>query len=77
MHYVPISPMSTKEEIRNYITFFKENDSLAREIADRGYKDVWERLTDDNVICYWSMLLKKYAQLLMYDVTKDKDLIRV
>lgn len=77
VHYVPLSPKATKEEIKKYIEFFKENDELAKEIAERGYNHIWENLTNSNVICYWKMILTRYADLVKYDVTKDEDLIRV
>ncbi|XP_031769652.2 O-glucosyltransferase rumi homolog isoform X2 [Galleria mellonella] len=77
VHYVPISPTAKADEIKKYIEFFKENDSLAKEIADRGFQHIWDHLTDKDVKCYWRKLLKKYALLIKYDVNKDKDLIRI
>ncbi|XP_013193124.2 O-glucosyltransferase rumi homolog [Amyelois transitella] len=77
VHYVPISASASKEEIKEYIQFFKENDSLAKEIADRGFQHIWDHLSDKDVKCYWRRLLQKYASLLNYEVTKDKDLIKV
>lgn len=77
VHYVPISPSASKEDIKKYIVYFKENDSLANEIALRGFQHVWDYLTDKDVKCYWRKLLKKYAKLVNYDVAKDNDLIRI
>lgn len=77
VHYVPISPSTSQLEIEKYILFFKENDSLARDIAKRGFEHIWEHLTDKDVQCYWKKLLKKYAKLLKYDVVKDSDLVRI
>nr|XP_021182542.2 O-glucosyltransferase rumi homolog [Helicoverpa armigera] len=74
VHYVPISTDATQEEIKDLINFFKENDSLGNEIANRGFQHIWDHLTDKDVKCYWRKLLKKYAKLLKYDVVKDVDL---
>ncbi|XP_059048956.1 O-glucosyltransferase rumi homolog [Achroia grisella] len=77
VHYVPISPTANEEELKKYIEYFKENDFLAKEIAERGFQHIWDNLTDKDVKCYWRKLLKKYALLLKYAVIKDKDLIRI
>ncbi|XP_041974208.1 O-glucosyltransferase rumi homolog [Aricia agestis] len=77
VHYVPISPTASEEEISNYITYFKERDSLAKEIAERGFQHIWDNLTDKDVKCYWRKLLRKYSKLVKYDVIKDNDLIRI
>ncbi|XP_053600787.1 O-glucosyltransferase rumi homolog isoform X2 [Plodia interpunctella] len=77
VHYIPVRPTASQDEIRKYIEFFKDNDSLAKEIADRGFQHIWDHLSDKDVKCYWRRLLKKYANLLKYDVVLDKDLIKV
>ncbi|XP_028171067.1 O-glucosyltransferase rumi homolog [Ostrinia furnacalis] len=77
VHYVPISPNASQLEIERYINFFKENDSLARDIAERGFEHIWEHLTDKDVQCYWRKLLKKYSKLVKYDVVKDSNLKRI
>ncbi|KAJ8734837.1 hypothetical protein PYW08_014087 [Mythimna loreyi] len=74
VHYIPISPKSTEKEIKELINFFKENDELANEIANRGFQHIWDHLTDKDVKCYWRKLLKKYSKLVKYDVKKDVDL---
>ncbi|XP_035429729.2 O-glucosyltransferase rumi homolog [Spodoptera frugiperda] len=74
VHYVPISPRASQEDIKQLINFFKENDELANEIANRGFLHIWDHLTDKDVKCYWRRLLKKYAKLVTYDVVKDNDL---
>ncbi|XP_075982107.1 O-glucosyltransferase rumi homolog [Anticarsia gemmatalis] len=74
VHYVPISAQATKEEIKRLIVFFKENDALANEIADRGFEHIWEHLTDKDVKCYWRKLLKKYVSLVKYEVVKDHNM---
>ncbi|KAJ2946339.1 hypothetical protein O0L34_g12376 [Tuta absoluta] len=77
VHYVPIKATAKKEEIKAFIEYFKENDSIAKEIADRGFQHIWDNLTDKDVRCYWRKLLRKYAKLIKYDVIKDDDLIRI
>ncbi|CAD0195297.1 unnamed protein product [Chrysodeixis includens] len=74
VHYIPISTKATQEEIKDLILFFKNNDAIAKEIADRGYQHIWEHLTDKDVKCYWRKLLKKYVKLVKYNVVKDNDL---
>lgn len=74
---MPISSTATKEEIKKYIQFFKEHDSIAKEIAERGFEHIWENLTDKDVKCYWRKLLKSYSKLVKYEVVKDKDLILI
>lgn len=77
VHYVPISPKATKEDIEKYVQFFKDNDSLAKEISEGGFKHIWENLTDKDVLCYWRNLLKKYSKLLKYTVTHDTKLKKI
>lgn len=77
VHYVPISPKASQEEIRKIVLYFKNNDKLAKEIADRGFQHIWDNLTDKDVTCYWRKLLKRYAKLVKYTVEKDKDLKRL
>ncbi|VVC97180.1 unnamed protein product, partial [Leptidea sinapis] len=67
VHYVPINPKATEKEIANSINYFKENNELAKEIAERGYNHIWDNLTDNDVLCYWRRLLKNYAKLLRYE----------
>ncbi|XP_049887250.1 O-glucosyltransferase rumi homolog [Pectinophora gossypiella] len=77
VHYVPVNPKAKQEEIKEYIEYFKENDSLAKAIADRGFQHIWDNLTDKDVKCYWRKLLKKYVKLLKYEVKRDESLIIV
>ncbi|KAL4715219.1 hypothetical protein ACJJTC_007801 [Scirpophaga incertulas] len=77
VHYVPVSPKATQEEIRKYIEYFKENDVVAKEIAERGFQHIWDNLTDKDVKCYWRKLLKKYATLIKYVIKKDESLIEI
>lgn len=77
VHYIPIDPSAKEDELRVYIEYFKENDAIAKDIAERGFQHIWDNLTDKDVRCYWRKLLKKYAKLVKYDVKKDDDLISV
>lgn len=77
VHYVPVNPKATQEELKKLVGFFQENDELAKEIAERGYQHVWENLTDKNVKCYWRRLLKKYSKFLKYNVVKDNSLTQI
>lgn len=74
---MPISSTATKEEIKEVIEYFKDHDSVAKEIAERGFEHIWENLTDKDVKCYWRKLLKNYYKLVKYEVEKDKDLILI
>ncbi|CAB3248362.1 unnamed protein product [Arctia plantaginis] len=71
VHYIPISVKATEDDIKQLLIFFKENDQLASEIANRGFQHIWDHLTDKDVKCYWRRLLKKYSTLVKYDVVKD------
>ncbi|KAJ0181248.1 hypothetical protein K1T71_003333 [Dendrolimus kikuchii] len=77
VHYVPINPNSSQEEIKKFIKYFQQNDSLAKEIAETGYQHIWDNLRDKDVKCYWRKLLYKYSKLVKYEMVKDKDLILV
>ncbi|XP_023945819.2 O-glucosyltransferase rumi homolog [Bicyclus anynana] len=77
IHYVPLSPKASQEEIMKYIMYFKEHDSLAKEIAERGFQHIWDHLTDKDVECYWRQLLKKYSKLVKYDIVKDYNLEKI
>lgn len=76
-HYVPVSSTSTQEDLKKYIEFFKNNDKLAKQIAERGFQHIWDNLTDRNVMCYWENLLMKYSKLLKYKVVQDQKLKKI
>lgn len=71
---MPISVKATEDDIKQILIFFKENDQLASEIANRGFQHIWDHLTDKDVKCYWRRLLKKYSTLVKYDVVKDQEM---
>lgn len=74
IHYIPVNAEATQDEIKELLIYFKQNDELANEIANRGFQHIWNHLTDKDVKCYWRKLLKKYASLLKYNVVKDHDM---
>lgn len=72
IHYVPIAEdFSDTEQI---LSFLKENDDLAMNIASQGFKFIWNHLTLDSVECYWNQLLTRYSKLLKYKPKLNKDL---
>lgn len=77
VHYVPVQSTATKEEIKDLIKFFKQNDDLARKIAEQGFQHIWDNLRIKDVKCYWRKLLLRYAKLLKYEVALDKELIPI
>lgn len=77
VHYVPIKSYPTEKELESMLRFFKEHDDLAREIAHRGYKFIWDHLRLSDVQCYWRELLTEYGKLMRYDVELDKNLKKI
>ncbi|XP_068629158.1 O-glucosyltransferase rumi homolog [Battus philenor] len=77
VHYVPISPKANGDDITKYIEYFEQNSSLSKEIADLGFQNIWDNLRTKEIKCYWRSLLKNYAKLLKYEVTKDENLINL
>lgn len=59
---------------RNILTFFKEHDDLAKEIAYQGYRFIRTHLRMKDVTWYWETLLIEYAKLLKYKPIPDKEL---
>lgn len=77
MHYVPVTPKATQDDLKKIVQYFKDHDELAEKIADRGFRHIWDNLTDENVKCYWRRLLMKYSKLIKYDVVKDRKLLKI
>lgn len=77
IHYVPIIANPSKTDLADIIRFFKNNDDLARTIAQKGFDHIWKNLDMPNVQCYWKKLLRKYAKLINYEVEFDNNLIQV
>jgi len=59
------------------LSFFKRNDALAQEIANRGYDFIWQHLRMKDIKCYWRKLLKSYVKLLNYEVKPEDELIYI
>lgn len=77
VHYVPVSNPSL-EELKNIIEFFRQNDDLAKQIADAGFEHIKDHLRMKDVNCYWKKLLTKYSKLLQYEIDKpDPDFIEI
>lgn len=77
VHYIPVKSDSTEEDLRKLIEFFQHHDKYAAEIADRGFRHIWDNLRMKDVKCYWRKLLLRYGKLIKYDVTLDQDLIEI
>ncbi|KAK9704414.1 Glycosyl transferase family 90 [Popillia japonica] len=77
IHYIPVDAKATKQEIRELIEFVKNNDDIAREIAENGYQMIWDNLKMKDVSCYWKKLLKQYAKLLKYEPVMDENFIEI
>lgn len=77
IHYVPLNSNPTMNEIEKLLEFFKNNDDVAKEIADRGFEYIWNHLRISDVKCYWKHLLFRYAKLLKYDIILDPSLIEI
>lgn len=77
VHYVPVPVGTSERELEQLIEFFRKHDQLAQEIANRGYKQIWNHLRMEDVECYWKRLLRRYAKLFMYGVRRDEELIEI
>lgn len=77
VHYVPVSKNPSTDELKKLLQFFKANDHLAQEIAERGQNHIWEHLKMKDINCYWRKLLRKYAKLLKFEVKLDPNLIQI
>ena len=75
VHYVPVA--SDLSDLLLKLHFLKENDSIAREIADRGFHFVWNHLTPESVPFYWQQLLLQYTNLLKYPIRPERTLLRI
>ncbi|XP_035204734.1 protein O-glucosyltransferase 1-like [Stegodyphus dumicola] len=69
VHYIPVP--NDMSNISDLLNFAKENDEVARKIAQRGFDFIWNHLKMEDVLCYWKNLLLKYAKLLKYKPEKN------
>lgn len=77
IHYIPIDSNASKDQIRDILKFVKENDDVAKEIAQNGYNMIWNHLKLSDVTCYWRKLLGKYSALLKFKPVLDETLIEI
>ncbi|XP_072100485.1 protein O-glucosyltransferase 1 isoform X1 [Mobula birostris] len=64
VHYIPVS--QDLSDVRELLQFAKENDQIARDIAERGCRFIQDHLKMKDVSCYWKQLLVEYSKLLLY-----------
>jgi len=69
VHYVPIK--TTFTDALEHLQFVKENDDIARQIAKAGYDFIMAHLRMEDVQYYWYSLLRDYANLQRWTVTKS------
>ncbi|SPP83006.1 O-glucosyltransferase rumi [Drosophila guanche] len=77
VHYVPLKNYPSEQEYEQLLTFFRKNDALAQEIAQRGRDFIWQHLRMKDIECYWRKLLKGYVKLLTYEVRPEDNLIYI
>lgn len=77
IHYIPVEANASKEKLKEIIEFAMAHDDIAKEIAENGYKFVWDNLKMREVTCYWRRLLKRYAKLLKYKPERNEELIEI
>ncbi|XP_041061253.1 protein O-glucosyltransferase 1 isoform X4 [Carcharodon carcharias] len=70
VHYIPVN--QDLSNVRELLQFVKDNDRLAREIAERGRQFILDHLKMDDISCYWKQLLVRYSKLLLYKPKKQK-----
>ncbi|KRX42266.1 Protein O-glucosyltransferase 1 [Trichinella murrelli] len=75
IHYIPVK--EDLNDVEELLEFVKENDDVAKDIAERGYQFVLNHLTMDNVTAYWESLLKQFTDRLVYDVQKREGMIEI
>ncbi|XP_077862413.1 LOW QUALITY PROTEIN: protein O-glucosyltransferase 1-like [Saccoglossus kowalevskii] len=72
VHYIPVR--KDLSNVKELIEFVKENDNVAKEIAERGFQYIWDHLRMEDVECYWKKLLLEYSKLLKYKPKRNPDL---
>lgn len=77
VHYIPVKKDANRKEIAELLSFFKEHDSLAREIAERGKTFIDKHLRLKEVKCYWRKLLKDYSSLLKFKPQMKSDMMKL
>ncbi|XP_022196676.2 O-glucosyltransferase rumi homolog [Nilaparvata lugens] len=77
VHYIPVKKDANRKEIADLLLFFKEHDSLAREIAERGKSFIDKHLRLKDVKCYWRKLLQDYSSLLKFKPQLKSDMMKL
>ncbi|XP_017102096.2 O-glucosyltransferase rumi [Drosophila bipectinata] len=77
VHYVPLKSYPSQQDYEKLLEFFRKNDDLAKEIAERGYDFIWKHLRMKDIKCYWRKLLKGYVKLLNYEVQPEDQLMHI
>ncbi len=77
VHYVPVSSSATEGEIELLLEFFMKSADVGRGIATRGQKLVQKKLRMEDVSCYWTMLLQKYASLLDFKPKRNNNYVEI
>lgn len=72
IHYVPVEP--DMHDLKDKLLFLREHDEIAKKIARQGFDLIYEKLTEDNIICYWKHLITLYSSLLKFPVIPDPSL---
>ncbi len=70
-HYIPVHPRSSQQELQDVIEFLKNNEDIAKAIAENGQAFIRDHLRMEDVENYWTVLLKKYATKLNFKPTRN------
>ncbi|XP_043928873.1 protein O-glucosyltransferase 1 [Protopterus annectens] len=70
VHYIPIK--QDLSDVSDLLQFVRENDDIAKDIAERGRQFILDHLTMEDVSCYWETLLNEYSKLLTYKPQRKK-----
>ncbi|XP_058944033.2 protein O-glucosyltransferase 1 [Pocillopora verrucosa] len=75
VHYIPVQ--TDLNNARDLIEFAKENDEVAKGMAERGYQFIKDHLRMKDVKCYWKKLLKNYAKLMQWKPKRNSRFQRI
>ncbi|KAK0158537.1 hypothetical protein PV328_009528 [Microctonus aethiopoides] len=77
IHYIPVAKDADQRQLKRLIEFAKDNDSIAKQIAQRGRDFIWKKLQMSDIVCYWRKLLKNYAKHLTYQPILHDNVIQI
>ncbi|XP_011311138.1 O-glucosyltransferase rumi homolog [Fopius arisanus] len=77
IHYIPVPKEASQADLKRLIMFARENDDMARKIAQRGRDFIWNKLRMSDIVCYWKRILQEYSKLLTYKPKLRNDLINI